>query len=232
MAINPLRKILWKTGYDFHKHRPEPDHLVWLSKAHIETVLDIGANIGQFAEDIRAALPLAHIYSFEPLKDCYDTLVAARKDDTRFTALPYALGEKNEETIIHRSSSSPSSSLRTMSQKHKDLYPHTKGSTDEKILVRRLDDVSELKGDIKKEILVKIDTQGYEDKVIAGGTEFIKKAKVLIIETAYVSLYEGQPLFADIYKQVTVLGFSYKGALHQKFDSNGGVLYEDSLFVR
>ena len=74
--------------------------------------------------------------------------------------------------------------------------------------------------------------QGFEDKVIAGGSRFIQNAKVLIIETAYVSLYEKQPLFADIYKQLTELGFSYKGALHQKFDGSGGVLYEDSLFVR
>lgn len=231
MAINPLRKILWKAGYDFHKHRPEPDHLVWLSKAGIKTVLDIGANTGQFAEDIRAALPDAQIYSFEPLKDCYESLVAARKDDKKFKAFPYALGDKNEQTLIHRSSSSASSSLRTMSQQHKDLYPHTKDSTDETIEVRRLDDVSEL-NTVEKEILVKIDVQGFEDKVIAGGNLFIKKAKVLIVETAYTSLYEKQPLFADIYKQLTELGFLYKGALHQKFDANGGVLYEDSLFVR
>ena len=39
------------------------------------TVLDVGANTGQFALEIHKILPQAMIYSFEPLKDCYEQLM-------------------------------------------------------------------------------------------------------------------------------------------------------------
>lgn len=234
MPAHPLRKLIWKTGFDIRRYRPEPDELIWLKKIGIKTIVDIGANIGQFAEEIRPDLPDAFIYSFEPLKDCYDTLVKAMKDDKKFKAFNIALGDANDEVIMHRSEYSASSSILKMAQSHKDLYPYTKRSTDEKITVRRLDDIKEMNpSHLQKEILVKIDTQGYEDRVIRGGTEFLKQAKVIIIETSFITLYEKQLLFADIYKMLTDLGFSYKGSLHRKFNvKNGGTLYEDSIFIK
>ncbi|HVU06284.1 MAG TPA: FkbM family methyltransferase [Candidatus Paceibacterota bacterium] len=234
MSVNPLRKILWKAGLDFHKYRPKPNQLIWLKERGIKTVLDIGANTGQFAEEIRSVLPDAFIYSFEPLKDCYDELVASRAGDPRFQAFNCALGDRNAATDINRSSYSASSSLLKMAQLHKDLYPHTKGESTEAISVRRLDDIPEMRSArTEKNILVKMDTQGYEDKVILGGAEFLKSANALIVETSFVPFYEGQALFADIYKLLTSLGFTYKGGIDQRHDGkDGGILREDSLFVR
>lgn len=234
MPARPLRKLIWKTGFDIRRYRPEPDEMLWLKELGIKTIVDVGANIGQFAEEIRPDLPDAFMYSFEPLKDCYDTLVETFKDDKNFKAFHMALGDANEEVTMHRSAYSPSSSILKMAQSHKELYPYTKKSSDEKITVRRLDDLKELNpNNLEKEILVKIDTQGFEDRVIRGGTEFLKHVKVMIIETSFVTLYEKQVLFADIYKMLTDLGFVYKGSLHKKFNAkNGGNLYEDSIFVR
>lgn len=234
MPAHPLRKLIWKTGFDIRRYRPEPDEMLWLKEAGIKTIIDVGANIGQFAEEIRPDLPDAFMYSFEPLKDCYDTLVSTFKDDKNFKAFHMALGDTNEEVIMHRSEYSPSSSILKMAQFHKELYPYTKKSSDEKITVRRLDDIKELNPNkLEKEILVKIDTQGFEDRVIRGGTEFLKHVKVIIIETSFVTLYEKQVLFGDIHKMLADLGFAYKGCLHKKFNAkNGGNLYEDSIFVR
>lgn len=233
MSAHPLRQLIWKTGFDIHRHRPEPDQLLWLKELGIKTIVDVGANVGQFAREIHLDLPDAFIYSFEPLKDCYDTLVDSMKDCKKFKAFPLALGDKNEEIVMHRNEYSPSSSILKMTQTHKNLYPYTKKESDEKITVRRLDDIPEFKHGIQKEILVKIDTQGYEDRVIRGGTEFLKQAKVIFVETSFVTLYEKQLLFADIYKILTDLNFSYKGSLHRRFDAkNGGNLYEDSIFVK
>lgn len=234
MATNPIRKIIWKTGFDIHRFRPEPSQFLWLTELKIKTVVDIGANVGQFVKDIRSYLPEAFVYSFEPLKDCYDTLWNTWKNDEKFMAFNVALGDSNEKVIMHHNKYSPSSSILEMAQSHKNLYPYTKNTENETITVRRLDDIKELNSiSMEKEILVKIDTQGYEDRVIRGGSEFLKHAKAIIIETSFVTLYEKQFLFADIYKMLTALGFVYKGGVHQKFNpKNGGVLYEDSLFVK
>ena len=86
---------------------------------------------------------------------------------------------------------------------------------------------------IEDAILLKLDVQGAEDKVIGGGKELIRRAKVLIIETSMESLYEGQALFGDIFEAAPGLGFRYKGALSQAFSPlDGSVLYADSIFIR
>ena len=229
---NPIRKIFNKVGLDLHKYRKEAERLVWLSSLNIKTVFDIGANIGQFATEIRERLPLTQIYSFEPIKECYEQLIVNFANDKDFQGFNCALGEADGSLTMNKSSYTPSSSLLTMADSHKQLFPHTKDNIPEIIIVRRLDDiVSEI--DPEREILIKVDTQGYEDKVIAGGTRAFTITKVIIIEASFVRLYEGQPLFDDIYGKMKSFGFVYNGALHQKINpKTGEVIFEDAIFVR
>ncbi len=119
-----------------------------------------------------------------------------------------------------------------MAESHKTLFPHTKENSPEEIEVRKLDYVfTELK--IEKNILIKVDTQGYEDKVIEGGINTFSQAKILIIESSFVQLYENQPLFDNIYQKIKSLGFNYRGALHQKIDKKTGkILFEDSIYTK
>ena len=82
-------------------------------------------------------------------------------------------------------------------------------------------------------MLVKIDVQGYEDRVIRGGQDTISRAEIVIVETSFQCLYEGQPMFEYIYEVLTKMGFSYRGALEQISNPiDGGILQADSLFVK
>lgn len=199
---------------------------------NVKTVLDIGANVGQFAKEIRSSLPESQIYSFEPLKECFTVLAKEFEADTKFKAFNYALGEKANQTIIHKSAYSPSSSILNMSLTHKELFPHTKEHTTEKIEIKRLDDITDSLG-LEKEILIKVDVQGFEDKVIAGGEQTFKKARAVIIETSFTELYENQPSFDSIYEKLKSLGFKYSGSLQQKLDKHtGAIISEDSMFLR
>lgn len=227
-----LRKLIQKTGFDFHKYRPQPDRAKLWRNLNIKTVLDIGANTGQFALSIRTALPEAQIYSFEPLKSCFEDLIASRTEDIKFRAFNCALGDINGEVEMHKSAYSPSSSILEMSQVHKTLFPHTKEHTSEKIKIKRLDEVvKDL--NLQKEILIKVDVQGFEDKVLAGGQQTFALAKAVIMELSFVELYKGQALFDTIYENLKSLGFEYKGSLQQKVDKHSGeIISEDSLFIR
>lgn len=226
-----IRKFIQKIGIDVHRYKKQPDKLEWLQEFEIKTVIDVGANVGQFAKEIREKLPNAFIYSFEPLKECFVELKKLEQLDNKIKAFNFALGEKDDKSIIHKSSYTLSSSLLNMSDIHKDEFPYTKDSTTEEIEVRKMDDIFE-KIDLKKEILIKVDTQGYEDRVINGGLKIFSIAKVIIIETSFVSLYDGQPLFNNIYSSLTSINFTYRGAIHQKIGKNGEILFEDSLFVK
>lgn len=230
--MSKIRKIIQKTGFDFHRYRSQPDRTRLWKDLNIKTVLDIGANTGQFAKQIREQIPEAQIYSFEPLKDCFEILQKTFKKDSRFKAFNFALGEKEEELEIHKSEYSPSSSLLKMNEIHKKLFPHTKQHTEEKILVKRLDDISE-EFVLKKEILIKVDVQGFEEKVILGGEKTFAIAKAVIMEVSFVELYENQPSFDIIYKKLKTLDFTYAGSLERKIDKHtAGIISEDSLFVK
>ncbi len=228
--VMTIKKFLRSCGYDLVRY-----HSFWDDTAAprgIKTIVDIGANEGVFAKDMRARFPEAQIISFEPLRDCYEKLTAIMARDEKFCAYNVALGDRRGETIIHRSSSHPSSSLLTMATLHKKLYPNSAGHTEETIQVERLDDV--LQDAVpEKPVLVKIDVQGFEENVIKGGAKTIRGADIVLVENSFVTLYEGQKLFGDIHEALRSLGFSYRGRSETHYNpKTGEPIYEDSVFIK
>jgi hypothetical protein len=80
--------------------------------------------------------------------------------------------------------------------------------------------------------MLKIDTQGYEDKVLAGATELIKRVDIVVIENSFFRFYDNQPLFEDIFRILSEKGFKYRGNIAQKKDASGMPLFEDSIFIK
>jgi len=194
------------------KRTPRFEPYEWLKGKDIHTILDIGANTGRFASQFHRLIPDATLYSFEPLEDCYNELLKKMGHSPKFHAFNFALGDKNGEVPIYRNDYTPSSSLLSMEELHKEAFPYTKNVRIEEIEIRRLDDIiQEL--DIEDNLLIKIDVQGFEDKVIRGGQNVISQAKVLIVETCFEPLYKGQLLFDGI-------------------PENGRILFCDSVFLK
>jgi hypothetical protein len=90
------KKILDATGFELRRinNKFEPNRFKWIRDLNIRTVLDVGANTGQFAGEIHAILPEAAIYSFEPLRECYDPLVEKMSHVPKFRAFDFALAAK------------------------------------------------------------------------------------------------------------------------------------------
>lgn len=224
-----IKKLLNEFGFDIKRYHPLYDTTI--NPLGIKTIIDIGANVGMFSKEMRDKFPNAHIYAFEPLSDCYQELVARMKSDNRFKAWNVALGDSEGKTGMQKSSFHPSSSLLTMTSLHKKLYPRSKDIETKLIEVKRLDGIDNLI--LEKNILIKMDVQGFEDKVIVGGKKTIEKAAVIIVETSFVTLYENQPLFDDIYRLLTSLGFSYYGDAGRHYSQfSGKLMYEDSIFIK
>jgi len=204
----------------------------WLLKAGIRTVFDVGANTGQFAKAIHEILPEAFIYSFEPLRDCFVQLKKSMSDVGNFQGFNTALADSSGESAFYRSKWSPSSSLLKMARLHKDNFPFSEDCSAEVAQVRTLDECTKAMK-IENEILVKLDVQGSEDKVIAGGKLLLQRAKVLIVETSMSTLYEGQPLFSDILKLLENQGYIYRGNISQLLSPlDQSVLQANSIFMR
>lgn len=215
-------------GFKIKKY--ESPNYKWLYSLKINTIIDIGANVGQFATEYSKILPNAKIYSFEPIKKCFDELERNTKK-LDIECFNIGLGNETTETTINVYNHSPSSSLMKMATLHEDLYPHSIGFKAEKVVVDKLDNIFKERK-VDSNILMKIDVQGYESFVIEGGMDTLKKTKVLIIEMSYYELYIGQKLFDDIFLTLYKLGFRFKGNVSQTLNqSDGSVVFSDAIFI-
>ncbi|MDW8245698.1 MAG: FkbM family methyltransferase [Sandaracinaceae bacterium] len=130
--IDSLKVLLFNTfrslGYEVRRPK-EMEQVMGLVHLPIRTVIDVGANVGQFAQFARKKFKNAKIYCFEPIPEAYAKLKEWTEKDGHSLAYPLALGEENKrvEFFVHSDHSPSSSLLRTTPLKH-HYYPFTKKS--------------------------------------------------------------------------------------------------------
>jgi FkbM family methyltransferase len=153
---------------------------------------------------------------------------------TNIKTFNIALGDFNGKSKINKYEFHAASSLLRASQLSRNSYPYIGSSLEEEITVERLDDfIIEQQIKLQHNILIKMDVQGFEDKVIKGGCRTIAQSKIIITEVEFHELYEGQVLFDGIYDQLGKLGFSFKGIISTSLNPNDGLpLFADAVFIR
>ncbi|MBE9203878.1 FkbM family methyltransferase [Synechocystis salina LEGE 06099] len=203
-----------------------------LAQFAISSILDIGANEGQFAKTIRTVFPTATIYSFEPLPDVYERMCLVCAEDSRIKTFNLALGNEMGIKQMFKSSFSPSSSMLTMSDLHKQEWPDSSVNTVVEVESTTLDSwIKKYEQILNDDFLIKLDVQGYELAVIQGGVSTFKKARLVIIEVSFYEFYENQSLFDDIYNCMKNLGFVYRGNLEQFNSKNDHkIIFADAIF--
>ncbi len=202
----------------------------------IRTILDIGACRGGFAREILAPrFPQAVIHSFEPSPDAFPHLKAKTEaSGGRHVAHNFGLGETAETLTLHSAVNAlPASSLLPSTVENTTAFPQTAETKDLTVEIRVLDEVAPtLSPPIEDDLLVKIDVQGFEDRVIRGGRATIGRARAVVVEVQSAILYEGQPTFRDIFMELDALGFGFIGVLDQFAKPDGSVLYYDAVFMK
>jgi len=204
----------------------------WIQELGIKTVLDIGGNIGRFSKTMEHLFPDARIIAFEPLPSCHEKMVNLMNNYSKFSSYNIGLGDSESTMVMEESNHDPSSSLLPMGELHKNAFPFAEGGKKKEVAIRKLDNL-ESEMNLEYPLLIKVDVQGFEDKVIAGGTSVFSKAKILLLELSFQELYQGQPFFDDIYKMIEPMGFKFYGNLGlMKHPKSGLPLDADCLFVR
>jgi FkbM family methyltransferase len=211
--------------------------LLGLRNRKVALILDIGANEGQFASWISGIFPEAKVVCFEPVGAPFAKLSAwAMTTGGRVEAVQVALGDIEGEVVLEvHVDHTPSSSMLHRTETSVSLYPHTEQVKRELVRQRRLDDVVEeldLLRAVEGEILVKLDVQGYENRVIRGGEATIRRSRSCIVEVCLESLYDGQVSFRELVDLLDDLGFEYRGNVEQAFGSDDRVVFVDALFER
>jgi FkbM family methyltransferase len=229
--------FLKRNGFDiiptYYVKHPILLRLEHIANGRYDVVIDVGANIGQFAQEIRYHGYSKRIISFEPILECFNQLSIKAEDDPLWDIFPKALGEKNEELEIHISENQHSSSILKIQTAHLDAEPRSISHQSQMIAVVRLDEVySDLTSSSDK-VFLKIDTQGYELKVLTGADKCLQYISAIQVEMSMKELYEQQPLFHEIYQYLTDRNFKLISLEPSFIDPRSSELLQvDGFFVQ
>lgn len=230
--MHPIRRILRRFNIDLVRLKPatsiEHRRNLILKNLNIDLLLDVGANVGRYSQTVRQAGYKGQIVSFEPLLKEFATLSREAARDARWECLSYALGDTDSTTEIYVAGNSESSSLLQMLDTHVKNCPSSAYVGTEKVNVTRLDSIG-----YTGNIYLKIDTQGYEMKVLTGAYRTLPYIQAIELEMSLVPLYEGEILFREMYDYLDSMGFGLV-SVYPGFSSptTGYLLQFDAIFSK
>ena len=200
----------------------------------IDLVLDVGANEGGYAITLREAGYGSRILSFEPLSTAHAKLVAAAARDESWIVAPrIALGDHDGQVTINVAGNSVSSSILPMTARHKAAAPESAYVGSEVIEVQRLDGMRHPFLEDAKTPFLKVDTQGYENQVLAGASTLLPRLRGVQLELSLHQLYGGQKLWREMIATLEGSGFELWALVPGFFDQRSGRMLQcDAIFFR
>lgn len=206
---NGVRSALRRVGYDIHRSSPALDPIGTLlhhaDRLGTTTLLDVGANDGQFATWLFQNGWQGTIISFEPLAKAHAQLKEASAYNDRWIIAPrVAVGATHGTATIHVAANSQSSSLLPILPDYAAMDAGIMTVDRETVDVLSLD---ELVGEASGPFLLKMDAQGYELEVLRGAPEVLSRTALIWTEMALTPNYAGAPDFAELSRAIVDLGF-------------------------
>jgi FkbM family methyltransferase len=195
------------------------------------TILDAGANVGQFARAANLCFPGARIISFEPLPDVAEKLAANLSDLPSHAIMRTALGSYDGETRFFRNSFDQSSSVLHMLDKAGGLLAGQRQVEELRIPIARLD--TALAGDaLAPPVLLKLDLQGNELAALEGAEQTLARCSHVLLETVFEPEYENEPVFEVLWEFLRERGFRFERPLNFVSNRRRAIVQMDALFVR
>lgn len=233
-----IKRALNALGIEAHRFHPDTSPLARLMAAlrafDIDLVIDIGANDGQFAKELRAGGYARRIVSFEPLTSAHARLQQESINDPAWQVHPRcALGDRLGEIELNISGNSVSSSILPMLVAHSSAAPGSAYLGHESAPLTTVDAAVLPYFENAQAPFLKIDTQGYEWHVLDGALATLPMVRGIQMELSLVPLYEGQRLWRECIDRLAAEGFVL-WALQPVFidPANGRTLQWDGLFFR
>lgn len=243
MIGRTLSKMLKPYGYELYKTRDTSlgamdaqegmvTHLKELFAAlQIDTVLDVGANYGQYYEFLRNRVGFTgHIHSFEPIPELGAKLVERSASDPKWHVNQCALGIQTGKAQFHISDKPGWSSLRELKRGQSRPTDALQITRSVEVQVRTLDDVlSTLKFG---GLYLKLDTQGSDLDCLRGGEKTLKVVRGLQTELGCIPCYDGAATPAEVLAFLAERGF-WMTAVHSLWQDDDFRIGEaDAVFRR
>ena len=196
-----------------------------------QTVIDAGANVGQFARAATEFYPEANVISVEALPEVAKIFRENLKGRSQVRLIETALGNTEGTIVFYPHHYSQSSSALKVRPEHMERHISKKLLPPIEVPITRLDTLFP-DGRIAKPALLKLDLQGYELEALRGGTSILAQCDCVLLETVFAEAYDGEPLFEEILGFMQANGFRFERPLAFLNDAKDQIYQMDALFVR
>lgn len=232
-AVHGAKMLVHRAGFDIYRESFKRRFVHALDLHGVDTVLDIGANVGQFGRELRRAGFTGRIISLEPLAEAFAVLQRQAASDSSWITERSAVGAAVGTLTMNVAANSVSSSALPMLELHADAAPQSRYVTTEDVPATTVDELVKRHSVTPESTLLKIDVQGYEAPVLAGAAATLDRFAAVRTEMSLVPLYEGQVLFGEILNELNGRGFDL-WQLEPGFvePSTGRLLQADGVFFR
>jgi FkbM family methyltransferase len=197
-----------------------------------KTIIDIGANKGQFSNLAYHMFNPDKIIAIEANPDLAKDLNKNLSHIENKTILMTGIGNKDGELSFNFNTDSQVSSFLKNDQDRLNYFPNDRTFKKSNLPIAKLDSLIN-QSNLDGPILIKIDVQGFEKDVINGAINNLKRVKWLLLEISFSSLYVGQPNFQEIVNILNNLGFTFVGPMdfHEN-PERSSIIEMDALFLK
>lgn len=206
------------------------EHVPVFIDRHLASIVDIGANRGQFTLLMAGLYPNARILAFEPLMPPFRKFLKATAHLPKVRAFNAAIGPSRATLPMNVSKRDDSSSLLPISSMQETVFPNTGRARIDNVRVSPLNDfLNDV--DLERPSLLKIDVQGFELEVLKGSDDCLDRFDAVYVEASFIQLYDGQPFASDIIDYLHQRGFKLRGIYNLSHMVDGRAVQADFFFV-
>jgi FkbM family methyltransferase len=219
LGARSIRSLLHWLGFElvnrdaYMQDLARTAHLRSLFRAlGINTVIDIGANRGQFIRFLREKVGFSgEIRAYEPNPACVPSLQALCDEDRRLTVQACAVTPTDGRVLLHIARSDELSSVLPLTCELADAFEG--GTLDQTIEVAAVSIATILTEANKPSarIFLKIDIQGYDLAVLESARNYFGPVVLVQVEAPLACLYEGGGSLAGIVEFLQSSDFSIAG---------------------
>jgi FkbM family methyltransferase len=206
-AAHEAKMLVHRAGFDVTRDSFKYRFVYQVKHHGIATVVDVGANTGQFGKLLRQSKFAGRVHSVEPLRSAYDVLAGAAADDPLWTVQRAAVSAEPGTLTLNVSGNSVSSSVLPMLDTHATAAPSAQYVAQEEVPATTVDDILADQRLDPETTLLKIDVQGYERAVLDGAAKSLPALRGVRTEMSLVPLYEGQALMPEVIDLLAGYGF-------------------------
>lgn len=214
------------------------DQQLLLSHIYVETIFDIGANIGQTVVKYTRFFPESRIYSFEPFPDSFQKLRRRFEENSLVEAVQFAISNKVSKRKFYVNQNSVTNSLLPTVDDIEyvdywcDKPNDVRNITTIEVPVTTIDEFCK-QNSIDELQIVKMDIEGGELMALEGATEKLNQEAISLIftEVCFIPIFEGHSLFYEIWDFLSDYEYTLFNVYNLTYTKNGQLRSGDAIFI-